>query len=123
MNCSRSLSYSQPMNLFTTDHPMQSQTSCFDRKAHPVLSFVCTQLAIAFMVFPLLFGWLFYELRDFPDETGDQLTSNEVLMLAGLVFVFCSLCAAAIVGIYRLIGRFVRVSRQGKGSKYLSELG
>ena len=95
------------MNVFTTDHPIVSQTSCFDRRAHPALSFVCTVFAIAFGLFPALFGWVLYEYgqSDFTETTGDQLTFEEVLILAGVIFLFCGLCAAAIVSIYRLLAK------------------
>jgi hypothetical protein len=94
------------VNLFTTDHPIVSQTSCFDRKAHPVLSFVCTAFAIVLGLFPALFSWATYELRDFPETTGDQLTFDEVLMGAGLIFVFSCFCATTIVSLHRLVARF-----------------
>ena len=48
------------MNIFTTEHPMASQSSWFDTKEHPRLSFICRTFVLAMILAPFVFVRLYY---------------------------------------------------------------
>jgi hypothetical protein len=95
------------MNLFTTDHPLTSQPSWFDVKAHPVLSAVCKIMVIAMALTPLiLLGLYNYAISDigaepepFPDPWLSLTIGSLVSFIIGLI------CASTIVAVYRWFTR------------------
>jgi threonine/homoserine/homoserine lactone efflux protein len=105
------------MNPFTTDHPLASQPSWFDTKAHPMMSFFCSGLVLAPVLFLVLCGWVLLpglvdEMLDddgivtvFPDSLGDLLGGM------ALVWVFSLFCAFLLVSSQRLILNFIRKHR------------
>ena len=48
------------MNIFTTDHPLNSASSWFDSKEYPRLSFVCCGFVLALLLTPLVLVQLYY---------------------------------------------------------------
>jgi hypothetical protein len=94
------------MNVFTTDHPLVSQPSCFDTKERPWLSFVSSTSVLALILTPLVYGYLLYcaatdgvECTDEPPFPGSWA---EFLVGGAAVFVFCLFCALLLVSGYRL---------------------
>jgi hypothetical protein len=48
------------MNPFTTDHPLATNSSWFDTREHPRLSFLCSTLLVASLLAPLVLARLYY---------------------------------------------------------------
>ena len=94
------------MNLFTTDHPMMSQTSWFDAKAHPRLSFVCSLAVLALVFSPVvLFRLCDYVVNDADDTTPGDFPEFWWLMTVGSLFAYGInwVCAVPLVLGYRLL--------------------
>jgi TRAP-type C4-dicarboxylate transport system permease small subunit len=103
------------MNVFTTDHPMTSQTSCFDTKQHPWLSFILRVLTIAIFFTPLVYGYVLYcaaadDVQGTDDSPLPESWADFILSIA-VTFVFCFFCAFLIVSAYRLFMRHFQKSR------------
>jgi hypothetical protein len=91
------------MNVFATDHPLLSQTSLFDTKRHPALSYFCSLLVAALVLFPLVFGYALYLMAsDDAQSTGDYMTFGDWLAGTAGCFAVCLFCAWVMVSIYRL---------------------
>jgi len=99
------------MNPFCAEHPLASQTSYFDRKAHPRLSWVCAVVVTAAFLAPMVF---FVDLgldAEWAAEVGSE-TSPFALSLADAVieiagaFIVCLIPAMLLVAIYRFVRRF-----------------
>lgn len=97
------------MNVFTTKHPMTSQPSWFDTKAHPSLSFVCSVFALALVLTPLvLAGLLHYAVGDIgaePDPFPDPWLV--LFMGSSVAFALSLVCAFLVV----LTGRLFALMR------------
>jgi hypothetical protein len=95
------------MNVFTTDHPLASQSSWFDQSEHPLLSFVCCTCALALILTPLVLARLYYyaiadigaEPNPFPDFWG------ALFMGSVLAFAVSLVCAVPVVLGFRLVAR------------------
>jgi hypothetical protein len=94
------------MNVFTTDHPMTSQPSWFDAKAHPVLSWFYDVLLLALLLSPLmLFGLYEYAMTDIGADNPFPEPGWALMMGSVLAFVLSLLCACPILLAYRLVAR------------------
>ena len=95
------------MNILTTDHPLTLQPSWFDRREHPLLSFVCHVSVMALILTPLiLVGLYFYAISDigaepnpFPDPWLDLAVGTALSFVIGLA------CASLMILTYRLLAR------------------
>jgi uncharacterized membrane protein (DUF485 family) len=96
------------MNVFTTDHPMVSQPSWADAKAHRRLSALGDALALAVVLTPFAVVLLFcllveddayvYTTPSLPSDVGWGLAMGAVL-----AFVASYVCALLIVLGYRFV--------------------
>ena len=99
------------MNLFTTEHPLNSQPSWFDAQAHPVLSFVCSVFVLALALAPVvLFGLYRWVMSDLEGVTTPGTFSfaelGRFLLVGGVVaFVLSLVCALPAVSVYRFLLR------------------
>jgi hypothetical protein len=77
------------MNVFTTDHPMVAQPSCFDAKKNPFVSFCCSAFIIALILCPLFLGvtWLAVHVRESPDVPEPSWTDS-IFDVVGLMLSF-----------------------------------
>jgi hypothetical protein len=92
------------MNVFTTEHPLASQASCFDPWRHPVFSYWCSLLVAALALLPLVLWLGLYALaNDDAPSTDDHTTLTDLLMGTAVSFGFCLLCAFVIVSVHRLL--------------------
>ena len=95
------------MSIFTTEHPLTSQPSWFDRREFPLLSFACSTVVLALIFTPLILAGLYFyltsdigaEQRPFPDPWFD--------LAVGIAFSFAIglFCASLVVLIYRWLTR------------------
>jgi hypothetical protein len=94
------------MNVFTTDHPMASQPSCFDAKAHPVLSYFGGVVLLALLFWPLmLFGLYEYAMTDIGADNPFPEPGWALLMGSILAFVLSLISACPLLLVYRLVAR------------------
>jgi hypothetical protein len=101
------------MNIFTTDHPMASQSSWFDMKQHPGLSFVCSSFILALFLTPfVLFRLLFWATSDIGAESN-PFPEPWLTLGGGLVVAFgvSFICACPIILAYRFLARHWRKKR------------
>jgi len=95
------------INIFTTDHPLTLQPSWFDRREHPVLSFVCSVFVSTLILTPpILIGLYYYDLNDIgaePDPFPDPLLDFVVGSI--LSFVISLVCSFFVVSAHRLLAR------------------
>jgi hypothetical protein len=100
------------MGIFTTDHPLASQPSCFDAKAHPIVSYICQAFATALVLLPFVCGYVLYsaftdpgpECTDFPPITETDPGRFIVFSVVGS-FAFCLICALLMAFLFRLFLR------------------
>lgn len=100
------------MNVFTTDHPMVSQPSCFDARAHPWSSYFWSVVVLAGILTPFLYGFVLYsdmhDAFEIGSETAPFPTSlTEFAAGAGASFLCCLMLAVVLVSVYRLLRRIV----------------
>src|SRR5262245_3505832 len=117
------------MNLFTTDHPMTTQVSCFDERKRPWLSFVWNSTCLALILTPLFYGCvLFFAFTDPVQSTEDISFLNswiEFLSGLGVVFIFSLVCASLLVSVYRWLryfGRWLRAPLAEPGRQATSPI-
>jgi hypothetical protein len=101
------------MNVFSADHPMVSQPSCFDAKAYPWSSLFFSVLVFAVALTPLLYGYIWYSAINDAFEIGSETDPfpgswAEFFGGVGVVFVFCCFCAFLIISAYRLLAGHFR---------------
>jgi hypothetical protein len=93
------------MNIFTTEHPLDSVPSWFDTKEHPLLSFVCSVLVLALMLAPLvlvrLILYAFSDIGAEPNPFPDPVAA--LLVGSVLAFALSLVCAIPVVLAYRLL--------------------
>ena len=92
------------MNPFATDHPLASESSCFDRREHPWLSFICSTLVIAAILAPFILIAVIPAVID--DKGSDPSPGGRQLLVWGSV-VACVIGLGAAVPLV-CIGRFVK---------------
>ena len=90
------------MNVFTTDHPMASQPSCFDAQKYPWASFFYRILVVALLLLPLLTGFVLYSIGN-DDAVTPEDSPDSVLGFMSAVFTLSLLLAFGIVSAYRLL--------------------
>jgi hypothetical protein len=99
------------MNVFTTDHPLTSQPSYFDAKAHPRLSFIFQTFVSAVLITPLIFGCLVYyavsEDAQSTDETDWAWSLSDLAIILALIFIFSFIFSFLLLLTWRLIKRCV----------------
>ena len=92
------------MNVFTTDHPLMAQTSWFDAKEHPRLSFVCrvAVLALAFTPF-VMFRICDFVMNDVVETTPVEYPEPLWLLVVGGLFAYGASCVISVplVAAYR----------------------
>jgi hypothetical protein len=95
------------MNPFTTDHPLDTQTSWFDTKQHPLLSFVCSTFGLALILTPLVLVRLYYyAISDIGAEPNPFPEPWWGLFMGSVVaFVLSVICAFPFVLVFRLFAR------------------
>jgi hypothetical protein len=94
------------MNVFTTDHPMMSQTSWFDAKEHPRLSFICSVAVLALALSPFVLFWFCdYVVNDGDNTTPEAAPEGWCVLTLGslLAYAIGLVCAAPVVWIYRVV--------------------
>ena len=99
------LGSAEHLNIFTTEHPIDSVPSWFYTKENPLLSFVCSVLVLALMLTPLvLVGLIHYAFSDigaepnpFPDPVLALLVGSVLAFALSLVFAIPAVLA------YRLL--------------------
>jgi hypothetical protein len=96
------------MNVFTTDHPMTSQPSYFDTKAHPLLSFICGVFVTTLMLAPLVFGYVVYAVATDDVQCTDEPDGPLFILGIPVSFVLSFICAFPLVLAYRLIAGNLR---------------
>lgn len=97
------------MNPFTTDHPLTAQTSWFDRKEHPRLSFVCATFLLALILTPLWFVRLYiWFVNDIGAEPNPFTESWPTVFWTGFVAsIGAIICAVPLVAAHRhCVGRW-----------------
>jgi hypothetical protein len=94
------------MNIFTTDHPMASQSSWFDEKEHPVLSILCSVFLLGPILTPVVIWRLYVYLTSdigannpFPDPWP------ALAWMIILAFAISLVCAFPLVLLYRMFAR------------------
>jgi hypothetical protein len=109
------------MNIFTTDHPLVSQASCFDARKHPWISLLCRANVLALILTPLVYGFILYdaftdgvECTDEPPFPGSW---TEFLLAGAAVLVFCFVCALLLASGYRLL-QFIWKQRLPRYEKF-----
>jgi hypothetical protein len=106
------------MSVYTTDHPLASRISCFDKKLRPWRSFFFSVLIEGLVLTPLLYGFALCqsvhdasiegsETGGWPDTWGDFIYG------AAICFVFCLTCAFVIALVHRLVVRQLHQGRYG----------
>ena len=92
------------MNVFTTEHPINSQPSFFDTRAYPVSSFVWSSLAIALLLLPFVVGFCAYDAFSYAAEIGaeTELPDSWALFTAQ-AFAVCLFFGSLVVVAYRLL--------------------
>ena len=95
------------MNVFTTDHPLASQSSWFDTRAHPLLSFVCNTVVLALILTPLVLVRLYYyAISDIGAEPNPFPEPWKALFMGSVLAFAVSLVGAfPVVLLYRLFAR------------------
>jgi len=95
------------MNPFTTDHPLASQSSWFDIREHPKLSFLCTAVSVALILAPCILICLYrYVMSDIGAEPNPFPEPWRALLWGGVVAFVIAICAAIpIVWLGRLLRR------------------
>ena len=95
------------MNIFTTDHPLASQSSWFDTKKHPSLSFACGTFVLALFLTPLVLVCLYYyAISDIGAEPTPFPEPWWALFIGSvLAFALSLVCAFSVVLVYRLSAR------------------
>jgi len=95
------------MNPFTTDHPLVSQPSCFDAKAHPWLSFIFRTFVSTLLITPLIFGCLVYYAFGDDAQSADESVWPESLsdfaIVLAIIFIFSFICSFLLLLTWRLI--------------------
>jgi hypothetical protein len=92
------------MNVFTTEHPINSQPSFFDARTYPVLSFVWSSLTTALFLVPLVIGLCVYNVFTNAAEIGAEYEfPDSWTLFTAQVFAFCFLFASLLVAAYRLV--------------------
>ena len=90
------------MNVFTTDHPLASQPSCFDAQEYPWRSFFCSIVVLALVLLPLLAGLALYLIASDEMFTQEDLPPSVIGFIA-VVFAWCLFLALGCVSAYRLL--------------------
>jgi len=90
------------MNVFSTEHPMASQPSCFDAQEYPWASFFCSILVVALLLWPLLAGFVLYSIGN-DDAATPEDSPDSVLGFISAVFTLSLLLAFGVVSAYRLL--------------------
>ncbi len=95
------------MNVFTTDHPLTSQTSWFDARTYPVRSFICRVLLFTLISAPVILVALYYydrnEIGAEPDPSSDPYMEFVVGGVISIVLGF--ILSFVIVSAHRLYVR------------------
>jgi hypothetical protein len=85
------------MNVFTTDHPMIAQTSWFDEKEHPRLSFVCRVAVVALAFTPfVMFRICEFVMNDVVETTPVEEPGLLWLLVVGGGFAYGVSCAVSV---------------------------
>ena len=96
------------MNIFETEHPMDSQSSWFDRRKHPKLSFVCSTFLLAAVIAPVilvcLYFWAISDIGAEPNPFPEPLRAFTISVI--FAFIVSFVLAALLVLIYRLVRQF-----------------
>jgi len=94
------------MNIFTTDHPMTSQSSWSDAKKHPVLSLLSSAFLLAPILAPLVI-WRLYVY--FTSDIGAEGPLPDPWPALACMIIFASaislFCAFPLVLLYRMFAR------------------
>ena len=106
------------MNIFTAEHPLCAQPSCFDRDHYPILSLACRAVVSALLVAPVLYGIVlllaFTDDVQCTDEPPFPQSWTELVWGAGAVFLLCVILAFVLVLIARLVGGYSGNRKIGK---------
>ena len=91
------------MNIFTPEHPMASQSSWFDTKEHPRLSFICSTFVLALILAPFVFVRLYYyAISDFGAEPNPIPQPWWCFFMGSLLaFALSVVCALPVVLVSR----------------------
>jgi len=95
------------MNVFTTDHPLTTQKSCFDGDANPWLSYVCQVLVLALGLLPVAAGLILYLIAT-DEDYGPPEAPPGVIEFLLVISAYCLLLAIFCVAGYRLLGWLCR---------------
>jgi hypothetical protein len=95
------------MNPLTIDHPLTRQTSCFDRKAHPWLSYFSQGLVLALALVPVAAAVILYLIAT-DDYYGPPEAPPGLFEFAMIILFYCLLIAFLCVAGYRLLGWYFR---------------
>ena len=98
------------MNPFSTDHPLAAQSSWFDAREHPVLSFVCSSVVLALVLTPLVLYRLYlYAISDIGAEPNPFPQPLWSLFWGSVIaFVLCLFVTVPVVFLFRLFIRWRR---------------
>lgn len=96
-----------PMNVFATDHPLTTQTSCLDRQAYPWLSYFGQSLVLALALLPVAAVLILYLIAtdDYYGPPEDPPGLAEFMIV---ISCYCLVLAFLCVAGYRALGRFFR---------------
>jgi len=94
------------MNIFTTDHPMTSQSPWSDPKEHPFLSLVCSVFLLAPFITAFVTWRLYvYLTSDIGAEGPPQNPWRALAWLILFAFAVSLLCAVPLVLFYRFAAK------------------
>ena len=94
------------MNIFTTDHPMASQSSWSDAKEHPVLSFFCRVFLLGLILTPVVIWRLYaYFTSDIGADNPFPDPWRALAWMITLAFAISLVCAFPFVLLYRMFAR------------------
>ena len=94
------------MNIFTTDHPMASQSSWFDAKEHPVLSILCSVFLLCPILMPVVISRLYvYFTSDIGADNPFPDPWRALAWMIILAFAISLVCAFPLVLLYRMFAR------------------
>ncbi len=98
------------MNPFTTDHPLATQSSCFDSREHPRLSLICSTVLVALVIAPFVLVRLhYYVVSDIGAEPNPFPEPWWALFWGSVIAFLFGVCGAIpIVWVYRLLLRAFR---------------
>jgi hypothetical protein len=111
------------INIFTTEHPLTTQSSWFNVREHPFLSFVSATFVLALSLTPLVLWRLcLYAMSDIGADNPFADNWLTLVTVPIVAFAISLLCAAPIVLLYRLVARLWKSRKASSGPQVSGRL-